>query len=173
MTSAADISTKHKKGWRKHVRNRARQHVNPKLQRSLRIFMLVFVVLLGFVVFEAVRDRASFIEVIMGLIIGMLVGLASGRMYKISWDEQARHVTNSFDVYGVIVLVLYILFSIFRSHLAALFANSDSVGAVSLAILAGGMYGRVIANARSIARLLREQYALSLKRPDSYSKIAH
>jgi hypothetical protein len=134
-----------------------KKHVNPKLQFSLRLLLLIFIVLLGFVIYEIIRDHASVPQVLIGLLVGVASGLLSARMFKISWNKEAQHVTNNFDLVGVVIIVLYVIFSLLRDPIADFFADNASLASASLAILAGGLYGRALGNIRSIVKILKEQ----------------
>lgn len=142
---------------RKAQRAHARTHINPKLRRNLRLFLLISVVLLVAVIFEAVRYHAEVWQVGLGLVVGVILGSLFARMYKLSWDTDAQHVTSSIDIFGVVVLVLYVAFDLSRGSVVHLFTHSEAVPAISLALLAGTMYGRVVGSGRVIVKILREQ----------------
>ena len=144
---------------RRHVR----KHTDPKLKRNLRIFLVIFVILLSFVVYETTRDGASPWQVGTGLLIGVIAGALTSRMYKISWNQEAQQVTSNFDLYGVLIIGLYILFSLSRTHIAELFAGSESIASASLALLTGTMYGRVLGSGWAIFRILKQQQIFSGK----------
>lgn len=146
---------------RKAHRSHARTHINPKLRRNLRLFLLISVVLLIAVIAETISYQANVWQVSLGLLVGIGLGSLFARMYKISWDKDAQHVTSNIDAYGVMVLVLYIVFELSRDMVVHFFTQSESVAAISLALLAGTMYGRVIGSGRTIVKILREQKVFS------------
>lgn len=145
-----------RKSWteRKALTKDARQHVDPKLRRSLRLFLVISAVLLAVVIYETIRDHTSVGYVALGLIAGISVGILLSRMYEISWDHGGQRATYRIDIIGGIVLVLYVLFSFFRSNLVGFFVQGQSVAAISMAVLAGGMFGRVLGSGRMIVRVL-------------------
>lgn len=142
---------------RKAQRTHARKHINPKLRRNLRLFLLISVVLVIVVIVESIRFHAVIWQVVLGLLVGIILGSLFARMYKISWDKDAQHVTSRIDLYGVGVLLLYVVFELFRDTIVHVFTHSESVPAISLALLAGTMYGRVIGSGRVIMKILKEQ----------------
>ena len=149
----------------RHTRSQyAYAHTSPRLRLSLRLFVVVAIVLLAAVIYEAIRYHAAAWQIILGLLVGMAFGIVFARMYHISWDEDAQHVTNNIDIYGIVVLILYIAFDFSRSHLVHIFTHSSAVPAISLALLAGAMYGRVLGSGRAIMKILREQEVLSFNR---------
>lgn len=142
-------------------REHARGHISPKLRRSLRMFLVVSAVLLLAVIFEAVRYHASFWQVGLGLVAGVLIGTVFSRMYKLSWDEDAQHVVSRIDIYGVVVLVAYVAFDLLRENLVHVFTHNEGVPAISLALLAGGMYGRTVGSVHVILGMLHDQKVFS------------
>lgn len=139
----------------------ARTHINPKLRRNLRLFLLISVVLLIAVIAETISYGAVPWQVGLGLLVGVGLGTLFARMNKLSWDKDAQHVTSNIDTYGVMVLVLYIAFELSRDMIVHFFTHSESVAAISLALLAGTMYGRVIGSGHVIVKILKEQRVFS------------
>ncbi len=138
----------------------ADKHINPKLRRSLRLYLAISAVVLIFVVVGAVRSHANGLIVSCGLLAGIVIGILFSRIYKISWDKDADHAINKTDLYGAALLILYIVFDLTREHLVTLFIHGNAVGATSLALLAGAFYGRVLGTGRSIIKVFREEKIL-------------
>ncbi|MBW4061050.1 hypothetical protein HJC99_00550 [Candidatus Saccharibacteria bacterium] len=153
---------------RREQRRTITKHLNPKLRRSLRLLLAISVVLIGFVIYDIIRDHASIWQVGLGLLAGMGVGLISARIYKISWNDESQHAASNIDIYGVIVLVLYVAFDLSRNHIVHLFTSSQSVPAITLALLAGAMYGRVFGTGRKIMQVLREQQVLTWRHSEKH-----
>jgi hypothetical protein len=82
-------------------------------------------------------------------------------MFHISWNHDAKKVVSRFDVYGVIILVLYIFFEIFREKIVGYFTHDIQVGTVGFALLAGIMFGRVLGTRGKIMKILKEQHVFS------------
>ena len=152
---------------KRELRSHARSHINRKLRRNLRLYFIISVILLAAVIYEAVRYHATFWQVALGLLVGVLCGGLFARMYKISWDEDAQHVTSNIDIYGGVVLVLYIAFDLSRGHLVHIFTHGEALPAISLSLLAGAMYGRVLASGHVIIKILREQQVFTRFQPKS------
>lgn len=142
------------------------KHTDPKLRRSLRIYLLVSLVVFIFMVISALRSGASFIAVLIGLIAGVLIGILFSRVYKISWNKDADHAIYKMDILGIVLLVIFIFFDLNRGNLVELFIHGESVGAASLALLAGAFYGRVLGSGRDIIKVLKEQEVF-VKIPDN------
>ncbi len=138
----------------------ADKHVHPKLRRSLRLYLLISVIVLVMVIVTGIRAHASALIVLCGLIAGILIGILFNRVYKISWDKEADQAIYKMDVFGIALLVVFVTFDLSRHHLVELFTHGNSVGATSLALLTGAMYGRVLGTGRSIARVFKEEKVL-------------
>jgi|GEM_PF-1485916 len=145
-----------------HARTKefASKHINPKLRRSLRIYVIISVVVLVLVVVTGIRSHANGLVVLGGLLAGIIVGVLFNRIYKISWDTDADHAIYKMDVYGIVLLVAYIAFDLSRHRIVELFISGNSVGATSLALLSGALYGRVLGTGRRIIKIFREEKVL-------------
>jgi hypothetical protein len=123
------------------------------------------VLIVGFLLYDIFRGNASWASVGIGLLAGTAVGIVLSRMRKVSWDEDTGMTVSAMDSIGVIFLVLYILFEVFRGSIVGLFLQGPLVASASLAMLAGSFYGRVLGNLGSVARILREQGVFRSPRP--------
>ena len=144
---------------RKH-RERAihiKTHASKKLRLNLRILLIVYAVLLIVTLYSAFASHAMFWQVLVGFAIGIVAGVISSRMYKISWSEDEAKVIGKIDVYGLIILVLFIVFELNREHIAQLFSSGDSLGAIGLTLITGALFGRILGTARQIIRVLRRE----------------
>lgn len=133
-----------KEQFRKRAKKFADKHVNPKLRRSLRIYLALSIIILILVVVNTIRSNTNPLLVLLGLFAGALIGIAFNRIYKISWDKQADHAVYKMDVFGIVLLVAYIAFDLSRGNLVEIFIHGSSVGPTSLALLSGAFYGRVL-----------------------------
>lgn len=151
---------------RNRVKTFADTHIHPKLRRSLRLYLLISAILFVMVVVTAIRAHANVLIVLIGLMAGVGIGILFNRVYKISWDKQANRAVYKMDAYGIVLLVLYIVFDLTRHNLVELFTQGSAVGATSLALLSGAMYGRVLGTGRSIVRVVRQEKILKMSRED-------
>src|SRR6266536_1918123 len=100
---------------RKKVKKHIRHYIDKKLLFRLRIFVLVFLVMTGFVIFETINLQINPGLLAGGILLGIVIGFLMGRMYKLSWDKNESKVVGSLDRIGVIFMAVYILFAIFRN----------------------------------------------------------
>jgi hypothetical protein len=113
--------------------------------------------MVGVSLWHIITDDASILGSIIGLCVGIGLGFIVARMVKITWDEQIEQVIGTFDAVGIVILILYILFEINREKIVAHFVGDASILAVSFAVLAGIMYGRVLGIRGKIKKVFTEQ----------------
>jgi predicted neutral ceramidase superfamily lipid hydrolase len=146
-------------------RHQARQdfadkNIHPKLRRSLRLYLIIAVIVFIFVLVSAFRAHASGFVVALGFAAGIAAGIVFSRIYKISWDKDAAKAINKTDLYGGVLLILYIAFDLSRDHLVKIFTQGPAVGATSLALLAGALFGRVLGTGWVIIDVVRSEKVL-------------
>lgn len=141
----------------------AKKYIHPKLRRSLRIYFIVSLIVLILVIYDMFRDQANPLLVLVGLIVGIIVGKMFTRIYKISWDDEGGNVIQRMDIFGIVLIVFYITFDVSREHLVEIFIHGGSVASVSLALLAGALYGRVLGSIKVIRRVIRDEKIFSTK----------
>jgi hypothetical protein len=134
-----------------------RENASKRLLLRIRILSVVYVVLLIMTIYSAINSHAILWKVILGLCIGIIVGVISSRMFKISWDKDGAEVIGKIDVYGVIVLVLFIVFEVNRNNIAGLFDSGESLGAIVLTLVTGTLFGRILGITRQILRVVRSR----------------
>lgn len=134
-----------------------KEKVHKRLRIRIIIYFVISLILIGVSIFHMAKDNASVLLSTVGFLAGNLIGLIVSRMFKISWDHSAEQVISTFDVIGIIVLLGYVAFEIFRTRIVEYFVHGPSVIAVSFAVFAGLMYGRVLGIRGKIISVFREQ----------------
>ena len=134
-----------------------RPHLHAFLRLRLVIYLFISFSVLGFVIYNSYRDSISGVFAVGGVAIGLGIGYLASRIHKISWNEKSSVVMARMDFFGAGVLVLYILFEIFRKKIVGHFVREADVTVTSFSILAGVMYGRVLGIRGSVVRVLKEQ----------------
>jgi hypothetical protein len=94
---------------------------------------------------------------LIGLISGIIIGVISARMFHISWNHDAKKIVSQLDVFGGLILVLYILFEFFRNKIISHFIYGPAVGGVSISLITGMMIGRFLGTRGRIIQVLKEQ----------------
>ncbi len=131
-------------------------HVDPKLKIRFFIYIIISVALIGFLVFRMISDRIWPIFPIIGFVGGAVIGVLITRILNISWDHNSQKVISRLDAYGIMVLILYIVFEINREKVVGYFVHGSLVFIVSFSVLAGIMIGRVIGMRGKILQVIEE-----------------
>ncbi len=141
---------------RKDRRAQARQRVDRPIRLRVAIYSVIFLVMAVLVVVDGVRIGGRVVlPVVLCLVGGIAVGLVVSRMFRLGWDEVSGRVVGRIDVVGVIILVLYVAFSILRSRLVGLWVDAPVAGVASLAVLAGVMAGQAVGTRNGVIRVFR------------------
>lgn len=141
-----------KKSHHHHV-----QHIDKKLTFRLRIYFLISLILIGVTIYEIVSGVVPVLFALIGIGIGIFLGIITARMFHLSWSHDAKKIVSQLDIFGGVILVLYIIFAIFRSRLIGYFIHGTAIGGVSMAIVTGIMIGRVLGTRGRIIQILKEQ----------------
>ncbi len=136
---------------------RIRTNASRRLRINLRLLSIVCLVLIVITAYNVIVTQAVFWQVMLAIIIGLAAGVISTRMYKITWSHHEAQVIGRMDVYGVVVLILFILFELNRSNIAALFVSGEQVGTIALVLMTSALYGRILGTAKRILRILEQE----------------
>lgn len=134
-----------------------RQFVQKKLIIRLRIFFILFFILVDIVFYEISLYYISPLMALGALLFGFFTQLLFVRRKKIYWEEDTARVIGKMDQIGVILLIIYILFSATRHWLLHQWLQGNQLAAFSFAFAAGAMGGRLLSMRRQIKKVLREQ----------------
>ncbi len=132
------------------------KHVTPGLQIRLAIYFIIAIVMIGIAAYTIAKDEIRVFFPIIGMFVGIAIGAAVTRINKISWDHGAKRVITELDAFGVCILIVYIIFEIYRQTIVAYFVHGPSVISTSFALLAGVMAGRILGIQRKISQHLNE-----------------
>lgn len=132
-------------------------HLDKRLRFRLRIYFLISIILIGIFFFIIFRGALRIDLGIIGIAVGIVIGIFTSRMFHTSWDKNAKKVVSRLDVYGVIILILYIAFEISRERIVGFITHDFETGTIGFAVLTGIMFGRIIGTRGRIIDVLREQ----------------
>ncbi len=132
------------------------KHLDPKLRRRLSLYFFIAIILVGIAIYHIIADQVSTLYPIIALALGMGLGALISRMFHITWDHGARQAISRFDTYGVLILIAYIFFAIYRRQLIEQFIHGPSVVAATFALFAGTMIGRLIGMRGRIREVVEE-----------------
>jgi len=138
-------------------RKKISHHVDKKILMRARIFgfvSLVFVFILGQDFFNGTISLAYLLG---ALIVGITVGMLASRMYHLSWDHDGKKVVGRLDAVGIVVLVLYILFAIFRKTLVGVVVHGPMIGTVTIAVMGGLFLGQILGIRNGVRGILKAE----------------
>lgn len=133
------------------------QHLDKKLRFRLRIYLLISLILIFILIYNIIRGALRIEYGLISILVGIIIGIASARMFHISWNHDADKVVSRLDIFGSVILILYIVLEFFRGRIIGYFTHGSEVTAVTFALFAGVMFGRVLGMRGRIIDVLKEQ----------------
>ena len=92
-----------------------RDYISKRLVTQLRLYTILFFVMLGVVVYEVFLGSISIFLAFVGFLIGFGVGVLVSRMIHLSWDEDSNMVIGRMDWIGAVILIIYFIFIFART----------------------------------------------------------
>jgi hypothetical protein len=138
----------------------ARQFVERKLVVRLRIFFAVLVLLLVIIVYEIGNNYIQAGKAMLAFLSGILIGIVFTRRKKIFWEEETSRVIARMDRIGIVLLVIYIVYVIYRHVVLPHLFYGHELTALSFTLTAGTMTGRVASMRTQIRQVLKSQKIL-------------
>ncbi len=135
----------------------AREFVERKLIIRLRIFFIVFALLLIVIIYELSRGYLDVSASVGAMMLGVLIGSVFLRRKKIYWEDETSKVIARMDRTGIMILVIYILFWLTRHWFLHAFLKGNELIAFSLSLTAGAMAGRILGLRSQIRQILKER----------------
>jgi hypothetical protein len=134
----------------------AQYTVNKSLKLRLWLYFFMVVVELGLSIFHVFEDNVFILFPIVALALGILIGSLLSKAFHISWDHEAQEVITRWDTYGVIILLVSAVLEYFKETLVGYFIDGTPVVAISFALIAGIMFGRVLGMSGKVAKVIKE-----------------
>lgn len=141
----------------------AKKHIDRRLIFRLRLFYVISILLIGLMLYDVFEGIIGIELVLGGFFLGAFIGLIANRMFVIHWHEERAQVVSRFDKVGIVILLLYVAFSISRRWLFGHWIQGSLLTAFTYDILAGVMIGRVAGMSLKIRNILSER-SLPFKR---------
>src|ERR1700691_6261609 len=92
------------------------KHVNRRLRMRVRLYLGISVLILLAIGYRVWADGGGIAAPLFALFIGIGVGVLLSRMFAITWDVRAEQVVSRMDIYGAILLTIYIVFELTGEH---------------------------------------------------------
>jgi hypothetical protein len=144
-----------------------RQHVDHRLRVRLRAFLTVWLLLIGVVGIEVIRQNFDVGLFLVASISGFLVGIFLSRIYRLDWSEETTKVVSQLDLIGRIILAAYILFMFGRNWIFGHWVQASDLMGFTLCFTAGTMIGRVGATRHGIRLVLHALSVIKLEEEGS------
>lgn len=133
------------------------KHVHPKLRFRMRLFF-VLGILMSFIVLRDIIERVMSIHLaLLSILVGILIGWFSSRVFRFDWDGGADKVVGKVDIVGVLVLIAYTLFEITQRIIFTKFIHVPLTAAMTFAFISFLFIGRGLGMRRRILDLLEEE----------------
>jgi hypothetical protein len=113
----------------------------------------------GFVIYEILIGYIDVLIALVAMMLGIATGWLASKRYKIMWHEETEKVINKMDALGITILVVYIIFTIFREWIFAHWLHGNTLTAFTLTFANGAMMARIISLRKKIRAVIFEQKA--------------
>lgn len=99
------------------------------------------IVLISYNIFE---NEIGFFLAIIGFILGVGIGLASGRVFSVRWHQEDLKVVSRMDKIGIMFLIPYLIFTFYRERILTFWFHGPLLSAFTFSLIAGIMLGRIM-----------------------------
>ncbi|MGB5323044.1 hypothetical protein [Lutimonas sp.] len=137
------------------MENKSRKNVHRKIKVKLWVYFLVFIFSLIMSMFHFVKGNISFYFPLGGFIVGFLIGHIINRINKVSWDQDSEMIDLKLDKLGVLILVVYLIFVVFKNVLIEDIVHLHHISSISLAVLSGTMLGHAVALRKKVSKMFK------------------
>lgn len=136
-----------------------KEHIHPRLQRRIRIFLLMGIVMFLVVAFDVVNGIITLPVALIAVTAGGLVGWFTSRIFLLTWNHDGERVVGRIDRIGWFILALYILFEIARAVLfeTVVHIGTSSATAITFAIVSSALISRAMGLRGKILEILKEE----------------
>jgi hypothetical protein len=138
-------------------RIRTKDYVKKKMIYRLRIFYLVSISMFGFIVYEIAIGTLDILMATTAMVLGILTGWLAAQRYKLVWNEEASQVVTKMDRIGIILLVIYLIFSLSRRWIFSHWLTGEMLTLFTLTFGNGAMMARVVCLRKKIRRIIRRE----------------
>lgn len=110
--------------------------------------------LISYNIFE---NEIGLFLVCVGFILGVGIGLASGRVFSVRWQEEDAKIVYRIDKIGMFFLIPYLLFTLFRGKILEYWFHGVLLTAFTSSLVAGIMLGRIVYLFLRIEKTLKKE----------------
>jgi len=138
-------------------KNNLHKHVHRRILVQLAIFIVAFIAIDGFITYDVIAKHLDASWVIIGALVGVLVGIAAGRMFALKWHEDTQKVILTMDKLSFLLIGAYVVFRIFSEQLLGGILHGEELTVATFGLLAGLMLGRLLSLLTNIRKILARQ----------------
>jgi hypothetical protein len=138
-------------------RIRTKHYVKKKMIYRLRIFYIVSISMFSFIVYEIAIHSMDILMATTAMVLGIFTGWLAAQRYRLVWDEEASQVITKMDRMGVILLVIYLAFSLSRKWIFSHWLTGEALTLFTLTFGNGAMMARVVCLRKKIRRIIRRE----------------
>lgn len=146
----------------------AREHVHRKLVFRLRMFLVIFMVMISIIGYDIFSKIIGYPLAITGIGLGFVTGYLAGRISRIVWHEETSKVIARMDKMGFVFLALYLAFSLSRRWIFGHWIHGAALTAFCFSVAAGIMAGRLMSTRTQIRNILKDQGLIQKAKTDSH-----
>jgi len=139
------------------MKSHRRKFVDKKLIFRLRLFAIIFLLMTAIGIYDIVIGNLHVLVAIAALAGGIGIGLLVGRAMNVVWHEETNKAITKMDKFGIIILVSYIVFAVFRKKLLAHWLTGHQLSTFVIFLSAGIMLGRLITIRGRLYKVLQGQ----------------
>ncbi len=138
-------------------RRYSKEFVHKKLVFRLRLFLALFSIMLIIGLYDISYSYITIAKATLAFFTGMVLGYVVGSASKVIWHEEANKVMVKMDIVSGVILVLYIIFAIFKRTIFQHWFNGNELSAFVISLSAGIMLGRFVSIRKQIIAVLKQQ----------------
>ncbi len=143
-------------------RRYSKEFVHRKLVFKLRIFLVLFTIMLIISIYDISFSYITPAKALLAFFCGILLGYAVGSASNVIWHDEANKVMMKMDIISGVILILYILFAIFKRTIFQHWFSGNELSGFVISLSTGVMLGRFIS--------VRKQVISVLKRKDRHER---
>jgi hypothetical protein len=128
--------------------------IDSRLKLRLWLFLLIAVGMIIAIGYEIYEGEIGPFLAVLGVAIGVAAGYVFGRLWSVRWHPEKAKVVSELDLIGGIALAVYFALDYERDWIFGHFIHGPALGAFTLALLAGALFGRFLGMRISIVRVL-------------------
>ncbi|MEN8123890.1 MAG: hypothetical protein ABFR32_02085 [Bacteroidota bacterium] len=124
------------------------------LKKHLWFFILMFFIFISLAIIHFIQDDVPVKYPFTAFISGIFLGAILSRIQNVTWDSKGHKIVKEFDIVGGILLILFILFTIFKKKIVYEITHLNHISAIVLSLNAGVMLGRIFTIRHKIIKTL-------------------